>query len=188
MIRFNKRKILIYFVIFAFVSIIFIIIDKPKKDTVDQVPILTTIVPEYKNLKLGISTKDDVIKNIGEPLYINRRVNQEILNYESNNPNFNNEILVKDNKVTFIREVVTQEDQKTISSITNKYGRPEKVLYGPRSGVGFYLYVYPEKGIAYIGHDKSGILLEIWYFVPTTYESFIINYARDYSETKSLIQ
>jgi hypothetical protein len=184
----SKRRVIIFSVVIGIFVLLGILLNNSEKPINNEGELTLDQAPVYNDLKLGLSTKDEVINKLGEPLNTQLKVNQELLEYESNNPNFNNEVYLQDNKIYFIKEFVTLEDDKKIPSIKNVYGNPDKVLYGPGSGVGFYLYVYPEDGIAYVGHDKSGILLEIWYFTPVTYEEFKFNYAKDYSETRPIIQ
>jgi len=90
--------------------------------------------------------------------------------------------------VVFIREIITAKDKKTTEDITSQYGNAPYTLYGPASVNGFNLYVYLDKGIAYIGHVKEPILLEIWYFQPTTIEDFQVKWAKGYSTTHGPIQ
>jgi len=144
--------------------------------------------PEYKSIKLGVSSRQDVIKSLGDPLSISQKNAGEVLEYKSSNPNFNNEVEIVNEKASFIREVITSADNKIISTITDVYGEAPYSLYGLASGAGFKLYIYPDRGVAYIGHAASGNLLEIWYFTPMSYGDFKSNLAGGYSETQKFVQ
>ncbi|MFH1971545.1 MAG: hypothetical protein ABIJ05_04145 [Patescibacteria group bacterium] len=142
----------------------------------------------YQNLIPGTSTREEIFQNLGSSLKERDENGVRILEYSSKNPNFNNELTVKDEKLSFVKEIVTLEDNIKIPNIINKYGNYENILYGPGSGVGFYLYIYSTKGIAYVGHQDSGLIKEIWYFPPTNFESFKSIYATNYSSTIQIIQ
>ncbi|OGM56205.1 hypothetical protein A3E46_00695 [Candidatus Woesebacteria bacterium RIFCSPHIGHO2_12_FULL_46_16] len=152
-------------------------------------PSLPTPTPsagaKYKFLIPGTSSRGDVLKNLGQPLNDEA---SELLNFKSNNPNLPHQAVVPEDTVVFIREIITAKDKKTTEDITSQYGNAPYTLYGPASVNGFNLYVYPDKGIAYIGHVEESILLEIWYFQPTTIEDFQTRWAKGYSTTHRPIQ
>jgi len=139
----------------------------------------------YKSLVPGISTKKDVIDKLGEP--IKEENNGNLLNFPSSNPEIPNQVIIEEDKLSFIKEIVTLKDKVYISDIEKEYGSTQNILYGPHSSSGFDLYVIPERGIAYVGHEESGLLLEIWYFTPMTFEQFKAKYspAYDYSTSPS---
>lgn len=98
------------------------------------------------------------------------------------------EISFVDDKVVFIKEIVTTKDGKTADDITSQYGTAPHFLYGPASVNGFNLYVYPDKGIAYVGHVAEPVILEVWYFQPISLEEFQRRWAPNYSKTHRPIQ
>lgn len=138
---------------------------------------------KYRDLQPGVSSLNDVASALGPSVDERDQDGKKILEYKSNNPNFNNEVTIEEQKLSFIKQIVTMDEQITISEINKKYGNYEYILYGPLSTNGFDLYIYPSKGIAYIGHQSSGIILEIWYFPPTNLEEFKAKYASEYSES-----
>lgn len=142
----------------------------------------------YRNLTPGISSKEEVVKKLGEPLKTGLENGTETLEYNSNNPNLNNKFFINNGVLSLVKEIVTLKDKIKIPSIKEKYGDPVYTLFGPGSTIGFYLYIYPDKGFAYVGHEKSGLIKEIWYFPPTNFESFRKNYAPEYSDTLRPIQ
>ena len=113
--------------------------------------------------------------------------NGNLLNFPSSNPEIPNQVIIEEDKLSFIKEIVTLKDKVYISDIEKEYGSTQNILYGPHSSSGFDLYVIPERGIAYVGHEESGLLLEIWYFTPMTFEQFKAKYspAYDYSTSPS---
>ena len=138
----------------------------------------------YKELSLGVSTRNDVIKEIGSPQKEYITGGTTYIEYETNNPNYNDQFLITNDKLSFIKKIVTLNDETRLIDLENKYGTAELVMYGPGSGIGLYLYAHPSIGVAYLGHKKSGYLNEIWYFEPTNIESFKSNFATNYSDTK----
>lgn len=139
----------------------------------------------YKSLAPGSSSRGDVLAALGKPL--NDEMS-DLLNFKSSNPNLPHQVAVSVDTVVFIREIITAKDKKNTENITSQYGNAPYTLYGPSSVNGFNLYVYPDKGIAYVGHVKDPILLEIWYFQPTTIEDFQVRWAKGYSTTHRPIQ
>lgn len=137
----------------------------------------------YESITPGVSTKEDVLNKLGKPII----TNQDMLEFKSLSPNRNNEVIVNQDKVSLIKQIITLKDTERIMDITKVYGVAQKMLYGPDAGAGFYLFVYPSNGIAYIGNAESDILLEVWYFAPTDLTSFETNYANGYSENNKML-
>lgn len=133
----------------------------------------------WENLTPGESTKSDVVARLGEPL--SESENSAAFRSQSLNRPHQAVFEEEEEKVIFLREIITAKDSKDIPTIQDQYGIPTHTLYGPESQNGFDLYVYPSQGIAYLGNPTTGDLLEIWYFQPTTIELFIENWAQDYS-------
>lgn len=171
--------LIIFFILVSAITIIIFVRSRSK-------PIVqsgTTTGAGYKSLVPGVSTKQDAIKILGTPL---NDPSSDTLTFRSNNPNIPNKVVADTDKVVLIKEIVTAKDNKTTNDITDKYGAASYTLYGPDSINGFNLYVYPDKGIAYLGHIKEPIVLEIWYFQPTSTEDFKTRWATEYSETLRL--
>ena len=135
----------------------------------------------YQSLTPGTSTKEDVLDKLGKP--VAEEENGGILNYSSSSSERPHQVVLEENNIKLIKEIVTLRDEKKTIDIQNVYGKPKNVLYGDRSSAGFHLFIYPENGIAYIGQAESGLLLEVWYFPPTTFELFKTTYASEYSLT-----
>ena len=139
----------------------------------------------YESLFPGQSTKPEVIEKLGEPL--NDKAS-DILDFKSSNPNLPNKIVTENEKVVFIKEIITAEDGKTPTKFLDLYGDAPYVLYGPESIHGFNLYIYPDRGIAYLGHFKEPFLLEVWYFQPTKFEDFRDKWASSYTSAPQVRQ
>lgn len=186
----NKKRLFILICFFALLSIVFIGYMVNKNNRV--VPEGTPPPPvagqaSYKSIVPGTSTKEDVIKSMGKPLE-DITGNSGTLKYSSLSPNRQNLVEIDNGKASFIKEIITLKDTKKTKEIVGQYGDAKKILYGPDAEAGFYLFVYPENGIAYIGHPESGLLLEVWYFPPTDLKNFISKYGQGYSETRQIRQ
>ena len=185
-----NKKILIPLAIIFLLSIFYIFINLFKKtNIVNNTNIVNktntrTKQADYKSIVPGITTKEQVLSKLGNPV----KKTDNLLEYHSNNPNYNNQIQIEEDKVSFIKEYISLADNRNSKQITQVYGEPKNILYGPDANSGFFLYVYPENGIAYIGHSTSGLLLEIWYFPPTNIDNFMKKYAQEYSEKTKIIQ
>jgi len=134
----------------------------------------------------GKTSKDEVISKLGTPIKDDLTTNNETLYYNSTSKTRNNQIILEDESVVLVKEMISYLDSKKVSSITTSYGISTDSLFGPDSAGGNKLYIYPDKGIAYIGDPKFDTLEEIWYFVPTSIEKFKETWALGYSETQKL--
>lgn len=182
----SKRvKVVLIVSIILIISGILFLFFRPKKPT--GIPSKEGV--EYNGLKPGISTRDDIINKLGSPLKEDRSEGQTTLEYASqSNPNFNNEFLLRSDTLVFAKQIVTLDDNIKISDIEQKYGSYENVLYGPSSVNGYNLYIYPTKGVAYLGHQQAGMVREIWYFQSTDLKTFQSSFAQDYSESPQAVQ
>lgn len=136
----------------------------------------------FQSLTPGISTRNDVESKLGNPVSINNKGSQTLAEYDDSNDARNHEVVYEANTPIFIKEIVSFGEEKKIETIKNEFGDATFVLYGPDSAVGFFLFAYPEKGIAYIGNPNTGDILEVWYYPSTTYQTFKNLWARGYGE------
>lgn len=182
-IKNNKKFFIIFFVIVLF----FVVIStKNNKESVST-PLATPVnVATYKDLIPGSSSKEEVLSKLGTSLNAKINNNTETYEYLSSNPNFNSEVVVVDDKLSYVKIIYTNDDNIKYEDFTSIYGNPEKILYGPDYSVGYVLNVYPTKGLAFISHINSFRVREVWYFEPILFEMFIEKYAVDYEEKVDL--
>ncbi|OGM03887.1 hypothetical protein A2715_03840 [Candidatus Woesebacteria bacterium RIFCSPHIGHO2_01_FULL_39_32] len=178
-IKTHKTIVILLAILFSLIIIDKIFLQKESEEPVENKPLEQ--LTNFKNISPGTSTKAEVIEKLGTPLKEDQSGN--LLQFKSSAPGKPHEILFEEDKVTLIKETVYISDQKTINDIKKNFGEPKDVLYGPRYIAGFNLYVYPEKGVAYIGQEESGVLLEVWYFPTNTLEIFNSKFASEYSKT-----
>lgn len=132
----------------------------------------------WNGLVPGISSKEEAIQKLGKP----EAEVGTLLEFDSSSPTRNHLVSLDGNTVSLIKEVVSSKDAVKISDLTSKYGAAPDVLYGPDAENGYYLFVYAQSGIAYLGNPASENLLEVWYFPATTFEDFIVRWGSAYSK------
>lgn len=178
----KKRKIIIIVFLVMAAWITNLILSRPAKEPRPAFGPGAT----YKDLVPGKSLRSSVIEKMGSPISETAQGGRILLTFQSTSPNRSHETVLSDETLLFIKEVVTLADNKKIADITTQYGEAPNILYGPPSVGGFNLYVYPDRGLAYLGNPTGdGALIEVWYFPPTTGEDFQKNWATQYSETYS---
>lgn len=185
-----KTKRIFVLITISILSLIFIFfkINSNKKKVIIK-PIPTTIsTAEYKGLIPGSSTKDEVIEKLGTALNAKIEDSKETYEYRSSNQNFNSKVVIVNDKLSYLKLIYTMSDNIKYTDFINKYREPEKVLYGSDYSVGYILNSYPNIGLAFLSHKKSGNVREVWYFIPTSLEDFIRNYAPGYSERVEIVQ
>jgi len=187
-IDFFKRSWLLILIVLAIFLVIAdkITIPKTPSPLVSPTPI-STGVADYKSIVPGKSTLDEINNLLGFPVEQNEENGKTTAEYGSSSKYRNNVVIVQNGVAALIKEVVTAIDNKKAESITSVYGIAPYRLYDQRPNATFDLYVYPDNGIAYIGHE-DGTLLEIWYFQPTTIEVFSSSWGQGYSTRPSTKQ
>lgn len=145
----------------------------------------TNITPppqsNFQNIVPGTTTRKDLEQTLGKPTNIFQTDKEMVYQYPSSVKNWPNEIsITKDNqKVKLIKNYFPDETfQNLIQKLGNSSANP---LYGPDSVNGFLTYVWPEQGLATVANNQSGIILEIWYFSPTTLEEFLKDIGKNLS-------
>lgn len=179
----NKKFFIFFFVILLF--FIVILTRKDKGSTPTPLPI-NNDVATYNELTPGTSSKEEVLSRMGTAIKAKLDGNMETYEYLSSNPNFNSEVIIIDNRLSYLKVVYTNKDNKYKEDFVSLYGNPENILYGPDYSVGYTLNTYPSKGIAFISHTNSFRVSEVWYFKPVLLEDFMSNYAVGYDKTPDL--
>jgi len=181
----KAHKILFVFFSFIFLAafvVYFALPNQPKQNTVNNITPNRTI--GLNGLLPNKSSRDDVLKQLGQPLFETRNGDTTTDQYKSTSPTRNHEVVYNKEQVVYIKQIVSTKDSLSVNDMTNLYGQPDNVLYGRESDIGYNLYVYLAKGVAYLGNQTSGTLLEVWYF-PTTnnLQTFMNQWATGYSLT-----
>lgn len=173
---FLKTKKILFLASFGIIVIIaYLLAKEGQEPTISPTPLPTTAPATWRSLLPGTSTLDDVFKDLGQPI---KTIDGGTLLYSSESKNRNHEVVVKENKVVFIKEIITVNGVK-IPDMETKYGKSKIQLYGLDDV--YSLFVYPDKGVAYVGNPTSNTVSEIWYFEPTTLDRFLLTWAQEYS-------
>ena len=175
-----KIKLLLLIVIVAVILVGYFLY-RSKKAPAGPTPLLMSQQSAWKDIVPGISTKEVVAQKLGKP----KVEGESSLEFESNSPTRNHALSFEGEVVSLIKEIVSFRDAAQVGSLTSKYGETSDILYGPDAENGYYLFVYAEKGVAYLGNPATGNLLEIWYFPITSFEDFQKKWASSYSTSLS---
>lgn len=143
-----------------------------------------TVIPSYNSITPGVSTKEQVIEKLGTPLTQKENGDSELLTFNSDKTERPDEYYFQNGLNKLVKEIIPYDDERKIEEIRIKYGNADMVLYGEGSIGGFYLFVYLNRGVAYIGNPTSGNLLELWYFTPRSESEFLRSWAQGYSKTQ----
>ncbi|HJY98826.1 MAG TPA: hypothetical protein VJ227_03875 [Patescibacteria group bacterium] len=135
-------------------------------------------IASYKNVTPGVATEADLRQAFGTPVKTTVSDGQTIDEFTSTSELRLHSAIIENGKVIFIKEIVSAHDTRIAKDITDIYGPASYFLYNKSPNDVFNLYAYPSNGIAYVG-SENGILLEVWYFQPTTFEDFLNRWASE---------
>ncbi|MCX6706058.1 MAG: hypothetical protein NTV24_03055 [Candidatus Woesebacteria bacterium] len=174
----KTKYLLVGLLLLSVISVVFVFSStKPKtnNNATPQPSQIKTI--DWSKLTPGESTTKDVTDVLGNPII----QKENVYFFKSSTSVANNEAVIENGTAQFFKEIVTLSDKKTVDTITSKYGLAPNTLYGSNSINGFDLYVYPDKGVAYLGNSITRDLLEIWHFTPTDIDTFLNKWGQGYS-------
>ncbi|MCX6704903.1 MAG: hypothetical protein NT162_01015 [Candidatus Woesebacteria bacterium] len=139
----------------------------------------TTTPSEINKIVPGKSTEVEVFDALGKP----KLVNGDVQTFDSLSPTRDNQIVYQEGVAQLIKEIVAYSEKRNTDEVALKYGTSQDMLYGPDSVNGYYLFVYPTEGVAYLGNPISKSLLEIWRFSSTDINTFINKWGQGYFTT-----
>lgn len=169
--------ILIVFTLFIYLANLFI-----KKPSVPVTPTANKIA-KFGEILPGKTSVEKVDEILGKPIGSETQNGNTILDYKTTNKYINDQVVANNDLVKIVKKAVIFGDKTNAETITKDFGIAPYTLYKQSSNSVFNLYVYPQNGIAYLGH-LDGTVMEIWYFEPTTIEDFISKWAPNYSQSK----
>lgn len=176
-----KKKITIILGTISVLSIILLLYlqNQNVKNLPDFVP---TKYIDVNEITIG-SNKEAIETQIGKEITSTSSGDLLISDYKSKNIYRPHQIYYKDNNSVLIIEEITDKSVTT-DNMREKYGSATNILYEKLEHSAFNLFVYLDKGVAYLGHKNGGLVLEIWYFKSTNnINTFIKTYANSYQET-----
>jgi len=143
------------------------------------------IIPEnsWQGITPGTTTTEDLKKQLGEPLKTTQINGKNVYLYPSDTENWENEVTVTDEqKVETIKRYFPSKEENYTSFI-NQYGPYDYEFFGPSYQAGFSVFVFLNKGVVVVANKESDLVLEVWYFQPTTLEEFLSLLGKDLSQT-----
>lgn len=136
----------------------------------------------WRGLTPGKTKVSELGKILGQPASERREEEKVIYQYQSGNQFSPHEVVTEKEEVVLIREEVFAEDKRTLRDFQNRLGRQDVVLYG-QHGIAAPLYLFAKAGVGVFANPKSGRLVEIWYFSPTTVQGFLSQFPSQFSTT-----
>lgn len=175
----TRKKITLILIVAVALVVIFYILSMSKKST-DTAP--AGNYGKISEIEPGKTTYQEVILKIGQP----KSQTDNILTYPSKSLTRDNVIKTQGNIVSIVKEMIAYSENRKTLEIKSTYGDPEYTIYGPDSVNGNYLFVYPQKGIAFIGNPETESMTEIWHFTPVeSITDFIDKWAPEYTREQS---
>ncbi|MEK7578064.1 MAG: hypothetical protein AAB492_05680 [Patescibacteria group bacterium] len=173
-----KLKIIIVVIIAILLGIWFFV---PRSSTpkTQQLP-LSIQQSSYRSLIPGKTLKSIVDDFLGKPIKATIIDGSLIQEYPSLDKERSVSVyLNKDEVVSLIIEPVLPS--APFSEVYENFQKPDLVLYGPYSPLGFNLFVSLTRGMAVLANPDSQIIYERWYFPITNKDYFLSAYSTGYS-------
>jgi len=189
MISFIKKHWILIALAFVAVMLLGLRVMLPAPGSKQEEGALPTPTPEkgmevnWEGIEPGKSSVSTVKEKLGVPAREIREKETVTLEYPSHTLVFPNLVVAKDEKVEFIKERYSVSRGKNLfTKLVSEYGEPEMRFYGPRSSVGFDLYVWTKVGVAAVANGEQGQVMEVWYFVPgLSLGEFRTKWAKEYT-------
>lgn len=181
----HKKIVLLTIISLSFLIFIVIKINNQKSVVIQEIPTSSPVsgIVDFNEIIPGKTSLDRINELLGKPLSSTTSGDLNISNYKSTNQYRNHKVYSKDGLAELVVEEIINKN-KTVKDIQKIYGVAPVSLFSKSPSSAFKLYVYSDKGIAYLGH-QDGTILEIWYFIPTTVDDFITKWGSDYSKEPS---
>ena len=138
----------------------------------------TSEIVFYQGITLGQSNKTDVLALLGDPTRTEQDGANEILLYPSPHPRLFNTIVFQDQVVVLIDMIMGDEDALAFSAIKALYGEPVHIAY-TNYLQGSMVYIYPDKGRAFIADENADIVFTKQCFLPMSLEDYLNTWGKD---------
>lgn len=144
-------------------------------------------IPSWQGLKPGITSKQDVIKKLGEPIEKREIPYGSAYIYPSDFEVFPNVVIFdKEEKAkTFLVSVPLDEPIK-FSDLVEKYGQPEKEMYNSIAW-NTKTYIFAKRGLVVVANKEVDQVFQIQYLEPTTVEKYLEEWGPNLSEENPYI-
>lgn len=138
----------------------------------------------WGNIIPGKTTTAQAVKELGKPLNEENIEGKTVYLYPSETQTWPTQVFLTENKklVLGIKRFFPSKEE-TYQSYLQRFGSPDKQLFGPHSPAGFLTFIYLAQGMAVVANPESGIILEVWYFPPADLNTFLANWGKDLHDT-----
>lgn len=177
----KKRSIILVVFLIVASTLVFISNKKQSVPTTSPTPFSITKIAIFNSIQPGQTSLDKVNELLGKPIKTEDLDGKTIVEYKSTNKFRTHLVEIQNGTAVFIKQVVNSIDGINASDIRKEFGIEKYILYEKKENSTFNLFVYPENGIAYFGHN-DGTILEIWYFLPTDIDTFLKSWAVDFQK------
>lgn len=123
-------------------------------------------VGSWKGVSAGKSSLEDVYKSVGQPEKTSEVNGEVVLEYPSSSEFWKNEVVVSGETVRFIKRPILPTDDRSLKNNLSQFQETPTKLFGPDSEAGFFLFVFPTNGIAFLADPNKDVVYEIWHFQP----------------------
>lgn len=173
MLQFLKKNILI--VLLAFLATILLVL---KVFIIPQEKPRPPAGISWKGIVPGETQELEVKSKLGEPENTSQQGPQTIFSFGSETGPADR--IISENNIVGIIKIHYFEEQ-SLDSFFAEYGKPDGEFWGEYKTVGFKTYVFLKNGIALVANPNSGIVVQIWYFKPTTITEFLSRWGQELS-------
>jgi len=188
------RPILIITTVFLIVGLFFKALTPKKTSTPvspTTAPLSITPLPSLSAISVGKASKllgeniESAYKIFGQPLSSTNSGELTNFFFDSKIKLSPNIIITQDSKISFVREeITTSPPPKLLDQQKSALQKNPVILYGPESQSGINLYLFPDRGLGLLASEADGSTFAIYYFKPTSTDSFIYQYAPNYSTNR----
>jgi hypothetical protein len=132
----------------------------------------------YQGITPGQTTRADVVALLGDPTRTEQDGANEILLYPSPHPMQFNTIVFQDQIVVLMDVIMGDEDAPAFSEIKVLYGEPGQITY-TNYIQGSMVYIYPDKGRAFIADENTDIVFTKQCFLPMSLDDYLNTWGKD---------
>lgn len=137
-------------------------------------------IPWQKTIFAGQTTTSQLTNTLGQPAKVENNQDKIIYDYSTPNQYRPNQVEIQGDTVYLIKEQVLESQRAKLNDYILYYGPPQAQIFG-QHGTFAPGNFWGEKGLLVFAGNQEGIVIEIWYFQPTTLEDFLNNHP-DFSE------
>lgn len=128
----------------------------------------------------GYSKLDSAVDTFGQPIGSRRVSAGTEYSFTSPIQVFPHQVVTDDQgTITFMKEYLSYKDERNLSEYTEKYGPADLVLKDEGSRDSLDAHVFLDEGLVILAHVADGAVEQIWYFEPTTAETFLASWGKN---------